>query len=123
MVVIHTRATGIEGIRGQVLNIIEFRKFPPIVGGHIALKLFKGLTTEIISVNEKQDSPRVCKFNQAINCRNGGKSLTASGRHLNQGARAVLSKRMFKILNGAHLGRPQPFFDKGRHTPQLMAQR
>jgi len=51
-----------------------------------AHKLLFGLFPQVFGIHQKQDTTGIGKFQQTVNCGDGGEGFPASGSHLNQGA-------------------------------------
>jgi len=74
-----------------------------------AHKLLFGLFSQVFGIHQKQDTTGIGKFQQTVNCVDGGEGFFASGSHLNQGTGSVFLKRFFEIVNGPDPAIPKSF--------------
>src|SRR5688500_1870396 len=78
-----------------------------IVRRDVLLILFQGLVAEVAAIYQEEHATRAREFNKAVDEVNRRERLAAAGGHLDQGARTILSQRLFEIVNGYDLGWPE----------------
>ena len=109
--------------RFQPLDVVEFSEFPVVVIGHIGHEFLLGLFAQILGVDEKEDAPGVSVFEQPVNRSDGGIGLAGAGRHLNEGARAVIFEGYLQLLDGIDLACPESRGVQIRKPPEQRTQR
>ena len=97
---------GDEG-RFQPLDVVQLGEFAVVVAGQVGLEFLLGLFAQIPGVYKKEDAPGVSVFEQPVDRGDGGVGLARAGRHLNEGARAVVLEGFFQILDGINLARSE----------------
>ena len=86
------------------------------------LEFLERLVAEIAAVYEKEDSLGSRELDEPVDEVDGGEGLTAAGGHLDEGARTILSQRLFEIRNGGDLRGPEAGGDQRWQRPQTSAE-
>ena len=89
------------------MNVIKLGKLPIIIVRLKVHELLLRLFSQIFGIHQKQDAFGIGMLEQAINKGGSGKGFSCTRCHLNQGAGAVLFKRIFQIFNGNDLSRSE----------------
>ena len=61
-------------------------------------------------------------LDEAVNETDRREGFPAPGGHLDQGAGAVLGKRLLQVADGLDLGRPEPLLDDRGHVAEPLAE-
>ena len=116
---------GIELVGGEMLNVVEFGELAAGIGRDELLELGGGLTTEIGSIHEEENtaSPRI--LDEPIGEGTGGVGLARARGHLDEGAGFGFCKRFLKTCDGFDLALAHPGGGEGMregHLGQPVAQ-
>ena len=95
----------VQLVRGQVLDVVEFSELATIVWGDVLLELLECLTAEVSPIDEKKYTAAVGELDEPVDGSNSSNRFAAPGRHLDQGARAVVNQGAFEVLDGDNLRR------------------
>lgn len=71
---------------------------------------------------EEEDAGRPAELDHAIDGGDGGEGFSGAGRHLDEGARAVLSEGALQAAHRFDLRRPEAGFDEGRQVKEAAAE-
>jgi hypothetical protein len=113
-------ADGVYLSRLEVLDVVEFREFAPVIWSNELLELFECLVSKVSSVYKEKDTPGTGMFDQAIHKVDRREGLTTAGGHLDQGTRSILGKRLFEVLDSFNLSVPELAGDQWRHFTQSL---
>lgn len=98
---------GVEGVGGEVLDVVDLGERAPSVGGDELVELALGLFAEVAAVDEEEDAAGAGEFDQPVGEGAGGVGLAGAGGQLDERARAVGGKGGFEGGDGLDLARTQ----------------
>ena len=93
----HDLGDGVNGVRGQVLHVVEFGEFPSVIRRRVLLEFLQRLFPKIAPIYQKQHAMGFGVFDEAVNGGDGGKRLAAARGHLDERPWTVVSKRGLQI--------------------------
>ena len=96
----------IEHIGREALHVVQLGELAPVARRDVLLELFECLASQVAAIHQEHHAARAAEFDQAVDKADGGKSLAAAGRHLDERARAIVRQRPFKIRDRFDLRTP-----------------
>ncbi len=82
----------VQHVRLQVLHVVQLAELAPVVGSYKLVELLESLPAQVVAVHQEQHPPCPGMFDQPVGEVDRREGLPAPRRHLDQGARMVLSE-------------------------------
>ena len=113
---------GIECIACQPLDDELFGELEVVVRRDVLLEFLERLVAKVAAVYQKEHAACACELDEPVDEVDGGEGLAAACGHLDQGARTILSQRLFEIVNRSDLRGPEAGGAQGWHLPEKTAE-
>jgi hypothetical protein len=84
---------------------------------------FERLVAEVATIYQEEHAACAAELDKAVDEVDGGEGLAAAGGHLDQGARTILSQRLFEIVDGDDLRGPETFSLQNRKLVEAFSER
>ena len=107
MVLMQTRAVVSRVLPASRWTMNSSVNLKLLYGRDVLLELLERLVAEVAAIDEKEHAARAGELDEPVDEVDGGEGLAAAGGHLDQGARTILSQRLFEIVDGGDLRGPE----------------
>ena len=98
---------GVEGVGGEMLDVVNLGELASGVGGNELLELGHGLASEIGAIHEKENALRTGVLDDPVSETARGVGLASSGGHLDQRAQMGGGEGFLKIRDALELTAPE----------------
>lgn len=114
---------GIDAVGVKMLDDVSFAEATARAGRVVVLIFLQGLVAEVVAIHQKENAVSASVLEKPPAKGAGSEGLARTGRHLNQGARAIFGERFLQTLNGVDLAITQAIGIEGRHDFKPSSQR
>src|SRR6266702_2198999 len=108
----------VDPVRLHVLNVVQLREYPPVVGGAERLKLLQRLPTKVATIHEEQNPSVSGELDEAIQKVAGRISFAGTGRHLDESPPSSLAQRVLQGSDCRDLRRSKSILNQRWHRSQ-----